>query len=275
MSECFGNSFILNGELQPTEIFNNSLVYEGDSIYEVLRIVNGMPVFFHDHIERLGTSARLQRKKMLAGSDLLRSDILALMKSGKRKDINIKIVFNYNKSDNWLVYFIEPIYPTQEQYKKGVKGALFYAERKDPESKVINHRLRSEIYHKLILDGAYEALLVNKKNCITEGSRSNIFFIREQSLYTAPEQAVLSGITRKHIIEICRENGIEVKFACIKADKISEYDSVVMTGTSPVVLPFYCVDKTYFNVTHSIIALLRNMYLIRSEESIRQFTNQY
>jgi branched-chain amino acid aminotransferase len=272
MSECFGKYFILNGELQPTGLFNNSMVYEGVSTYEVIRMVKGIPLFFSDHIERLTTSTRLQNKTMLADSETLRNDIITLARSEKKKEVNLKIVFNYNKSDNYLLYLIEPLYPTREQYIKGVKGALVFAERKSPESKVINHKLRSEIYHKLVLEGAYEALLVNKNNCITEGSRSNIFFIRDEALYTAPEEAVLSGITRKQILKICRENGIDVKFTCIKADRISDYSSVIMTGTSPVVLPFYSIDGTYFKVNHHLIAMLRNSYHAMAEESIRRFS---
>lgn len=274
MSECLSNSFILNGELQPGELFDNSLVYEGESVYEVIRMSKGKPFFFNDHIERLISSVRLQKKKMVAGIDELTRDVVALVKSEKRKDINLKIVFNYNKSDSYLIYFIEPVYPTAEQYRKGVRGSLFFAERKDPESKVINHRLRSEIYHKLILDGAYEALLVNKDNYITEGSRSNIFFIRDENLFTAPDEAVLNGITRKYILEICRENGINVKFTFIKAAKISEYESVFMTGTSPVVLPFNSIGKVNFRVDHPLLIQLRNMYLVRAEESIRQFASK-
>ena len=274
MSECFGNSFILNGELQPAGLFNNSMVYEGDSIYEIIRMVKGIPVFFNDHIKRLETSAGLQKKRMLAGSDALRRDILAMVKSEKRKEINLKIVFNYYKSENYLVYLIESIYPSPELYNKGVKGVLFFAERKDPESKVINYKLRSEIYNKLLLDGAYEALLVNKKNCITEGSRSNIFFIKDEKLITAPDECVLSGITRKHILGICRGNGIDVKFTCVRSDEASEYQSVFMTGTSPGVLPFYCIDNIYFKVNHPLINQLRNLYLVRAEESTRQFANQ-
>jgi branched-chain amino acid aminotransferase len=273
MSECIGNNFILNGELQPTELFKNSMVYDGDSIYEVIRMERGRPVFFNDHLERLKISADLQKKPMIVNSDDLRRDILSLVKSEKQKNINLKIVINYNNSDNYLMYLIQSIYPTKEQYKKGVKGALFFAERKEPESKVINHKLRSEIYNKLLIEGAYEAILVSKNNCITEGGRSNIFFIKDEKLFTAPDRSVLNGITRKHIFGICRENGIDVKFACIKADEISEYESAFMTGTSPVVLPFYCIDNTYFKVNHQLIAILRNMYLIRAEESIRQFGN--
>jgi branched-chain amino acid aminotransferase len=274
MNECLGNNFILNGELQPVDLFDNSLVYEGESIYEVIRMSKGKPVFFYDHIERLTTSAGFQKREMLTGIETLKKDLIILAKSEKRKDLNLKIVFNYNQADSYLMYFIEPVYPTSEQYKTGVKGALFYAERKDPESKVINHRLRSEIYHKLILEGAYEALLVNNNNCITEGSRSNIFFIKGNTLVTAPDEAVLSGITRKYILEICRENGINVKMTFIKASGISDYDSVFMSGTSPAVLPFRCIDKTFFRVNNPLISQLRNMYLIKAEESIHLFNNQ-
>ena len=272
MDECFGNRFVLNGVLQTSDLFDSSLVYEGDSIYEVLRMVKGNPVFFYDHMERLETSARIQGKKALADTGMIRKDIIKLIKTEKKKDINLKIVFNYNGAEtNYLIYFIEPMYPTEDQYRNGVKGILFHAERKDPESKVINHRLRSSIYHKLILEGGYEALLVNEKNEITEGSRSNIFFLKDKVLITAPDEAVLNGITRKHIFDICKENKIKVEFRCIHADGISEYEAIFMTGTSPMVLPFNRIDRVTFNVKVPLIAQLRYLYLSKADESVQAF----
>ena len=273
MNECYGKKFVLNGTLQPSELFDNTMVYEGDSIYEVIRMVKGNPVFFHDHMERLESSSKLQKKQPIADSKVLRRDIINLTKTEKKKEINLKIVFNYNlESSNYLIYFIEPIYPSEEQYMNGVKGILFYAERKDPESKVINHRLRSSIYHKLILESGYEALLINEENCITEGSRSNIFFLKGEILTTAPDSTILSGITRKYILEICRENKIRIEFKCVPVDSISEYDAVFMTGTSPMVLQFYCIDEVNFDVRNSLIGRLRQLYLKKAEESIRRFT---
>jgi len=272
MNECFGKKFILNGHLYPSDQFDNTLVYEGESIYEVIRMVKGNPVFFRDHMERLETSMKIQQKESLADYKVLRRDIINLVKTEKRKDINLKIVFNYNKdSSNYLVYFIEPIYPSEEQYKKGVKGILFYAERKDPESKVINHKLRSSIYHKLILEAGYEALLVNEDNLITEGSRSNIFFLKGNTLTTAPDDTILNGITRKYILEICRENKIKVRFMCVPVDSLQEYDAVFMTGTSPMVLPFSCVGDIFFNVRVPLIQNLRRLYIEKAEESIVSF----
>ena len=110
-----------------------------------------------------------------------------------------------------------------------------------------------------------------KTNLITEGSRSNIFFLKGETLVTSPDNVILNGITRKHILEICRENNIKVEFACVKVDEISEFDAVFMTGTSPMVLPFYCIDDKFFNVKHPLIGKLRKLYLIKAVESIRLF----
>jgi branched-chain amino acid aminotransferase len=275
MNECYGKKFILNGTLQPVELFDNSLVYEGDSVYEVIRMVKGNPIFFPDHMERLATSVKLQKKELLADVSELRKAILNLTRSNKKREINLKIVFNYNNgSTNYLIYFIQPIYPSENQYKKGVKGILFFAERKDPESKVINHKLRTFIYHKLIMEGAYEAILVNENNLITEGSRSNIFFLKGETLVTAPANAILNGITRKHLLEICKENNIKVEISLVDVDDITNYDAVFMTGTSPVVLPFNCINDKFYNVKFELIDRLRKLYLQRAEESIRYFRTE-
>jgi branched-chain amino acid aminotransferase len=226
-------------------------------------------------MERLVTSVKLQNKKLLADSPTLRKDIISLTRSDKKRETNLKIVFNYkNGTTNYLVYFIEPIYPSDDQYKRGVKGILFFAERKDPESKVINHKLRSSIYHKLILERAYEAILVNDKNLVTEGSRSNIFFLKGERLMTAPDDLILNGITRRHILEICGENGIKVEFDCVNVNDINEYEAVFMTGTSPVVLPFYCINDNFFNVKIPLIERLRKLYLKKAEESIKFFRSE-
>ena len=272
MIECAGKKFILNGELQPAELFDKSLVYEGDSVYEVIRLVNGCPIFFHDHMERLIMSVKLQKKDHLADISLLREAIIVLAKIEKKRDSNLKIVFNYKKSGNsFLIYFIESVYPTQIQYQKGVKGILFFAERKDPKAKVINHKLRSSICNKLIAESAYEAILINEDNVITEGSRTNIFFLKNDCLITAPDNMVLNGITRKNILEICTENKVKVKLECVKVSNIKDYDAVFMTGTSPIVLPFSSIGNDLFNVKFPLTESLREFYQTKVDESIRQF----
>ncbi len=276
MNECYGKYFIQNGELQPVELFDSSLVYEGESVYEVIRLLKGSPVFFYDHMARLATSVSNIKKDMLADMSFIAEGIVRLLRSNKNKDINIKVVFNYNKgSQNCLIYFIESVYPSVVQYKNGVKGILINAVRKDPESKVINHKLRSDIANRLIIEGGYEAVLVNADNLITEGSRSNIFFLRNNILITAPDNLILKGITRKHILDICEKNNITVKFECVNANDISGYEAAFMTGTSPMLLPYCCINAVPFNVRLPIMEELRRIYVLKVEESIKLFRPEY
>jgi branched-chain amino acid aminotransferase len=272
MNECYGKRFILNGELQDADTFDASLVYGGVSIYEVIRMTRGTPLFFNDHMERLSMSLKLQGREHIADTQVIKKAIIGLLRSDKKKETNIKIVFNFSGDrKNYLIYFIESVYPTEEQYRTGVKGVLFFAERKDPVSKVINTKLKSAIFNKLIHDNAYEALLVNDQNRVTEGSRSNIFFLKGNILVTAPEKYILSGITRKHVIAICNENNINIEYECVDYKDIADYEAVFMTGTSPMVLPFNCIDAINFDVSNPLLSRLRKLYLQKAEESIKFF----
>ncbi|MBE0676911.1 MAG: aminotransferase class IV family protein [Bacteroidales bacterium] len=272
MSECFGNYFIRNGVLTPCGLFESSDVYEGDSFYEVIRMMGGVPLFFSDHMQRLEYSVSHSGAQMIVLPETVAESTIILRKHAGVREANLKVVFNYNGGKaTWLIYFIEPLYPTQQQYREGVPTILYHAERENPGVKIINHRLRSSIYHKLIATGAYEAFLVDADGLITEGSRSNLFFVKENRLYTAPDEKVLGGITRKHVVDICRLNGIDVVFDCIPAVRIADYESAFMTGTSPMVLPVCSIDRCVFDTGHPLLARLLELYMVRVKESLAAF----
>ena len=49
--------------------------------------------------------------------------------------------------------------------------------------------------------------------------------MEKDTLITAPDNVILCGITRKHILDICSENNIKVKMECVKADRLSECEA--------------------------------------------------
>ncbi|NLN30446.1 MAG: hypothetical protein GX158_04295, partial [Bacteroidales bacterium] len=112
MDECFGKKYILNGRPEEAHSFDNSLVYEGDSIYEVIRMINNSPVFFMDHMERLVSGVRNRNKTMPADVANLKRSIIRLSEADPQNEVNLKIVFNYNRdSVNYLLYYVKPVYP--------------------------------------------------------------------------------------------------------------------------------------------------------------------
>ncbi|WP_443110713.1 aminotransferase class IV [Caloramator sp. mosi_1] len=103
-------------------------------------------------------------------------------------------------------------------------------------------------------------MLVNNFDEITEGSRSNIFFIKGSKLYTAPKEDVLVGITRIKVIEIANKLGFEVVEDKIKVSQISEFEACFLTGTSPKVLPISYIDSYAYNVNNDILRNIMREY---------------
>ena len=275
MSECIGQYYILNGTLKPETLFDSSDTSTGISVYEVIRLRNGAPVFFRDHYERLVESAGFEGKKMLADYHKLKKDIVDLAGTFPQKEINVKIVFNYKAGqETYLAYFIKSYYPSDDNFRHGVPGILFHASRSNPNTKLVDATLRSRIDKQLSDEGAWEALLVNEHDEITEGSRSNLFFFMDGSLFTAPDSMILKGITRKYVIRICHETGIPVNFRPVRADELKRCQSVFLTGTSPTLLPFYRINDLEFETEVPLITEIRKRYVAVMDLSVRDFQDE-
>lgn len=242
--EIIENHFISNGREFETNQINQFTITQ-PSIYEVIRVMNGVPLFLEDHMERLQLSAASLDSKLQVIIQSIISDIEKLIKVNNYPEKNIKLlVFNLEKEiPDYIMCFVKSTYPSQEQYSHGIHSILVDAERSNPNAKVINNQLRETINLKLKENSAYEALLVNSKGEITEGSRSNLFFVSQGKIYTAPTHDVLLGITRKYIIEACSNLNLEIVEQPIPISMLDHVDGAFITGTSPKLLPIASVEE--------------------------------
>lgn len=86
-------------------------------------------------------------------------------------------------------------------------------------------------------NGMKECIFV-RNGIITEGSHSNIFFVIDKTLYTHPESTnVLSGITRKNILRIAQEAGINVREDAVPENRIRFISEAFISNTSAEVTP--------------------------------------
>ena len=265
MTECYHDKYILNGEIKDCSRFDIDLVFRGESIYELIRIIDRIPLFWEDHVQRLYRTSEITGMGIWYDEQSLHETVSELTRINSVEDGNIKLVFNFHRQQdimerNFLAYFVEPVYPSEEQCKHGVKGILFQACRTNPTAKLINRNLRLAVYKQLIEKGAYEALLVDREDKITEGSRSNIFLIKDGKLFTAPDRDVLAGIARKHVIETCLKENIPVIFEKIDRNELKSMDAVFMSGTSPKVLPFSIIEDYSFDPGNPVLLKIREGY---------------
>lgn len=247
-SEIIESHFISNGSIFPANEISGFVISE-PTIYEVIRVIDGVPLFFDDHLARLKASAESLNIDLQEVLPAISEAVYKLIEANKNPDKNIKlIVYNLDKAaPDYIMSFIHSRYPSEEQYASGVHTILVHEERQNPNAKIINNTLREKVNTSLKENNAYEALLVNNRGEITEGSRSNLFFVVDGKVYTAPAQDVLIGITRKYILRACTNLGLEVVEQPIPFSMLEYAEGAFMTGTSPKVLPIASIDEIQLN----------------------------
>lgn len=263
MSEAIFDKFIFNGGLYDTSLFESTYKALSPSVYEVIRVMDGVPLFLEEHYKRLISSAASIGKEICLSIEKLREYIKSLCNAAGVKNNNIKLVINDFKSNphgSFYLFFIKSSYPTDNMYKNGVKTGLYNAVRENPNAKIINQSLRDSVNEYLEKNSLYEALLVNKNGEITEGSRSNIFFIKNDQVYTSPAEGVLLGVTRQRIIRLCKENSIEVHEEVIPSSSINEFDAAFISGTSPKVLPIASIGDVKLNCSNGCLKKIIELY---------------
>lgn len=261
MSECYRNLFIKNNKIFNTEEFKDEYLNKGKTLYEVIRIIDGVPLFLEDHLDRLYSSEKITGLKIWLSKEQIKDSIVKLAKANEISGGNVKIIFNFTEENkNFLAYFIKHSYPSEEMYIKGVPVGLFFAERENPTAKVINLSLR-EATDKIIKEkGLFEVILVDKDGFITEGSRSNIFVVIKDKIYTSPLDKVLPGVTRKYIIKACSNLGYQVIEERLNYKEIEQLEGLFISGTSPKVLPINKVENINFNPENEMIQNIRVEY---------------
>ena len=243
MTSCLLNYFIEDKQLKSTCDFNPFRIEEDVVIYEVVKVVRQIPLFLEDHLERF------QHSLALAGIpgislNFIKNSLLQLIAANQLKSGNIRFQIskaNTNRA-HWFCWVSPHFYPTEKQHTNGIDIGLIEHIRKNPEIKQWDKDFKQNTEKYLNTTGYYEALLINEQGLITEGSRSNVFFIKNESVTTSPTNAALSGITRKKVIELIKDLGVKLSEKLTSLDEMYNADAIFLTGTSPGVLAVSSVN---------------------------------
>jgi len=120
-------------------------------------------------------------------------------------------------------------------------------------------------------DNGFMEVCFVRDGFITEGAHSNIFLVRNDTVYTHPESNfILSGITRKNVISLAAENGIGLAEERVAADIIPYIREAFITNTSGEVIPVIRIgdqilgDGTPGDITRKIHMLFRDKVMAGS-----------
>ena len=238
------------------------------AVYSSLKVIQGKLFFPEFHTDRLLESAGIigmQHK-------FAKQDIIEMMdKVVKANNINdaflrVLLIGDPDTNQNAELY-VFPLtgmhYYPKSAYTKGVKAITYKGERRFPTAKTKDLLLSFLAYKEAEKAGAIDALLVDNDGNIREGTRSNFFAVKEDTIITPPAGKVLEGITKKIILDLCKDR-FKILEEDIPLSKIDTYDEFFVTSTLFNIIPLNKIDSTdikqNFTYTKEIQEIFKNYY---------------
>lgn len=257
MSDCSGNLFLMNNIEYPVSEFDDAFVQTGNVVYEVVRVEEGIPLFIEDYLDRLQNTIHLSLFAISFDRNQIYKNVSRLISINHLLQGPVKLLLSEHKA---VIHFMKPYLPEPQEYLTGVKTILVHEERNNPNAKIWNPPFREKILVALQQNSAYEAILVDRSGNITEGGRSNVFFVKGDCLYTAPASVVLPGITRMKVLEVCALENIKVIEKHISYLDLQSYDAAFLTGTSRKVVPIRLIGEIQLSAENKLVRKIANKF---------------
>ena len=163
-------------------------------------------------------------------------------------DGSIGINPSNNKINVIIAAFKWGTYLGEEGVKKGIRAKISSFSRMGvnsfmTKSKISGNYINSVFAKREALNAGYdEALMLDTDGYISEGTGENIFIVRNNKIKTTPITSVLEGITRDCVIEIAKNNNLEVIEQKFTRDELYIADEVFLSGTAAEITPVREID---------------------------------
>lgn len=274
----WANGKIIKWNKASTHLITHALHY-GSAVFEGIRIyeTETKPAIFRlkEHIDRLIYSADILNLDIGLSSDEICTEIIKLASKNKLKAGYIRPLAYFGENKMGLDpkgapnSFMIAMWPWGKYLgKETVDTCIVDTIRLHPKSAQMHAKVSGYYVNSIQANaeaqskGFDEGILLDYKGNIAEGSAENVFFVKDNKLYTPKTECILPGITRSTIIQIAKDNGIDVIEQDIKPDFIREIDEAFFTGTAVEITPIAKINETKLNSSNpnGLSIMLRNIY---------------
>lgn len=259
----FSNGVYLNNKLVPeskavVSVFDHGFLY-GDGVYETLRAYKGVVLKIDEHINRLVRSASMIGLEIPKTHDAIKNAVHKTIRTNRHSEAYIRISVSRGTGPIGLDPELCPKptfvimsrafkdYP-KAYYQKGVKISIVNIRRNfkgalNPKIKSLNflNNILAKIESKK--RGTYEAVMLNYRGHVAEGTITNIFFVRNGVLCTpALDVGILDGITRKIILDTAKKLKIKTREGKFNRAHVYGAQEVFISNTTMEVMPVSEID---------------------------------
>lgn len=270
-----GAHAIHNGNLIPKEeatlpIDSIELLY-GYGVYETIKLRKGQLFSVQDHLDRLFSSAEKIDLVHNFKKEQVKDWINELVKKNALDSTNIKIIVLGGGEPDLFIFMVNPLYVEKKEYREGSHATTFVYERFLPEAKSLNMLGSYIAYKEAKKENAYDAILIDHNGFAIEGTRSNLFFIKDKTLVTAPKEYILNGVTRRTVIDCAQQHGYALKEKRVHKNEMFDYDGAFLTNTSGKIVPLKSIDDSQYPEITPPLAELRKLY----DDYLKKKTKQH
>lgn len=257
-----------DGEFVPWDEANvhflSHVIHYGTGVFEGIRAYNtpeGTAVFrLHEHMARLDASARAYGIPMKWSVEQWNEACLELLRHTGLESAYVRPQVFYgggsiginpanNEVRSMMAAFPWGAYLGEDAAEKGISTMVSSWRRIShtsliPTAKGSGGYLNSVLAKQEALAAGYdEAIMLNDAGSVSEGSGMNLFLVSQDVVYTPPiSSGILEGITRNSVIDLLRDEGVEVREGDIARGALYACDEMFLTGTAAEVTPISSVD---------------------------------
>jgi D-amino acid aminotransferase len=251
----FLNGRFVSAARATVSIYDRGLMY-GDGLFETMRAYRGTVFALDDHLQRLHGSAR-QISLPVPGHEW-RSVFNETLKRNRmlERDAIIRLMVTRGEAPPGLappavarptcIVMTMPLDAEIERLQRtGVPIVILpFARETFAELKSLNYL--PGVIGKLLAQqrNAYEGIFTTEGGVLLEGTTTSLFGVQNGALFTAPEQGILPGVTRRIVIELALATGLRVVERGLRFTELRRSDEVFLTSSVVEVLPVTRVDGT-------------------------------
>ncbi len=242
----FDNKILTKGHGRISGLAEGLLI--GQGLFETMRCYDGKVFALDKHLKRLLESCPVLRIKRPSLKDLKKA-VLCVVEKNRLTNAYIRLNVFKNGEDSSIFVFAKRLsLPGPVKYKRGFSVTLFRDERigLSPLNNVksLNHYFYSRLSRMAADLGFDEAVFMNARGEIVEGSKTNIFLVKGNKVST-PEitSGCLPGITRAIAIECLKRSGFSVRERKILPGELYSQDEIFVTNSLIGIMPVTRLDN--------------------------------
>ena len=271
----------VNGKLLPRKeakvsVFD-SIVQNGDGVWEGLRVYPEGIVCYDKHLTRLHEGAKALAYEGIPSKDEIKNAIKeTLDANGMNTDTHIRLTLTrgekvtsgmdsrLNQSGCCLIVLAEwkkKVY----DFSKGIRAISSSIRRSIPaflDSKIHHNNMLSLVIAKIQanISGYDAAVMLDERGFVAELNDTNLFMVKSGSISTPFAHACLPGITRQTFIDLFKENQMEINERDLSLVEFINADLVFATGTNGEITPVTEIDGRTVNCDNNFLEKIKNLF---------------